>query len=54
VLVPEWHAGKPQEREHLEAVTVVVGNAEQFAIGVKASASILRETRTPWLIRATC
>jgi hypothetical protein len=29
VLVDERHVGKPQECEHLQAVAVVVGDAEQ-------------------------
>jgi hypothetical protein len=32
VFVFERRAIKPQEREYLEAVTIVVGNAEQFGI----------------------
>src|SRR5262249_2391418 len=35
VLVPERDAGKPQEREHLQAITVVVGDAEQLGVGVE-------------------
>ena len=35
MLVQEWHAGELEEREHLEAVAVVVGDAEQRGVGVK-------------------
>ena len=35
VLVPERDAGEPQEREHLQAIAVVVRDAEQLGIGVE-------------------
>ena len=35
MLVRERHAGEPQEGEDLQPVTVVVGDAEQFGIGVE-------------------
>jgi hypothetical protein len=37
MLMPERHAGKPHEGEHLEAVAVVVGNAEQLGIGIECN-----------------
>jgi len=41
VLVPERDAGKPQEREHLQAITVVVRNAEEFGVGVEGEHDIV-------------
>ena len=35
VLVQEWHAGELEEREHLQAIAVVVDDAEQLGIGIK-------------------
>ncbi len=35
VLVPERHAGEPQEREHLEPVAVVVRDAVELRPGIK-------------------
>src|SRR5437016_10550630 len=35
MLVPERHARKLQEREYLQAVAVIVGDAEQRGVGVK-------------------
>ena len=41
MLVPERDAGKPQEREHLQAITVVVRNAEEFGVGVEGEHDIV-------------
>src|SRR5579862_6757709 len=46
MLVRERHAGKPQEGEHLQPVTVVVGNAEQLGVGVKRDHCIALERRS--------
>jgi hypothetical protein len=35
VLVPERHAGQPQERKDLQAVAIIVGDTEQCGIGVE-------------------
>jgi hypothetical protein len=35
VLVPERDAGEPQESEHLQAIAVVVRDAEQLGIGIE-------------------
>jgi len=35
VLVPEGDADEAQEREHLQAIAVVVGDAEQLGIGIE-------------------
>ena len=35
MLVPERHPRQPQEREHFQAIAVIVGDAEQRGIGVK-------------------
>ena len=40
VLVPEWDAAEPQEREHLQAVAVVIGDAEQLGIGIEGEHDI--------------
>jgi dihydroxyacetone kinase len=40
VLVPEGNAGEAQEREHLEAIAVVVRDAEQLGIGVEGEHDI--------------
>src|SRR5262249_34910205 len=44
VLVLEWHPVKPQEREYLQAIAVVVGNAEQFGIGIERDHRVLHGT----------
>jgi len=35
MFVPERNSRKPQERKYLEAVAVVVGDAEQRWVGIK-------------------
>ena len=40
VLVPERHAGEPQESKHLQAIAVVVRDAEQLGIGVEGEHDI--------------
>ncbi len=42
VLVHERQADEPQEGEHLQAVAVVIGNAEQRGIGVERDHGVLR------------
>jgi hypothetical protein len=44
VLVLKRHTVKPQEREHLEAIAIVVGNAKQLGIGVEDDHRILHVT----------
>jgi hypothetical protein len=44
VLVLKRHTVKPQEREHLEAIAVVVGNAKQLGIGIEGDHRILHGT----------
>ena len=41
MLVPERDAGKPQERKHLQAITVVVRDAEQLGVGVEGEHDIV-------------
>src|SRR5262249_6005821 len=36
MLMPEWHSAKPQEREYLESIAVVVSDAEQLGIGIES------------------
>ena len=35
VLMGEWQIGEPQEGKYLQPVTVIVGNTEQFRVGVE-------------------
>jgi len=41
VLVLKRHSVKPQKCKHLEAITVVIGNAEQLGIGIESDHWIL-------------
>jgi hypothetical protein len=41
VLVLERDADKPQEREHLQAIAVVVRDAEQLGVGVEGEHDIV-------------
>ena len=45
VLVREGNASQSEEREHLEAVAVVVGDAEQVRIGIKCDHGVSRTVR---------
>jgi len=44
VLVLERHSVEPQEREHLEAIAVVVRNAKQLGVGIEGDYGIDGET----------
>src|SRR5207249_8874245 len=39
VLVRERHAGQFEEHKHLEAVVIVISDAEQFRVGIKSVGS---------------
>jgi hypothetical protein len=44
VLVFERHSVEPQERKHLEAIAVIVGDAEQLGVGIEGDHRILHGT----------
>ena len=57
VLMPEWHAGEPHERENLQAIAVIVGDAEQLRVGIERDHSPWLQIRAmawprPWTDRA--
>jgi hypothetical protein len=35
MLMTERHAGEPEEGEYLQAVAIVIGDAEQLGIGIE-------------------
>jgi hypothetical protein len=46
VLVREGNAGQSEEREHLQSVAVVVGDAEKFWVGIERDHGVLHRRPT--------